>query len=155
MRSLTEKIFDHSAQIVEQKSRYRAEQAHIEKQAEEFQYLTDEMGYTLEDLLHEEFRFDYLKVLRPIRDDIAYLNGKVAELMQTDDPKRLEMLGAEVKKYLDRLSQLIPAVEALDKEAHESIIEMWEPYQQQLQGEDLTLTSYLQSMDAQRAPKRC
>ncbi|MDI3324846.1 methyl-accepting chemotaxis protein [Pontibacterium granulatum] len=150
MRSLTEKIFDHSAQIVEQKSRYRAEQAHIEKQAEEFKYLTDEMGYTLEDLLNEEFRFDYLKVLRPIRDDIAYLNGKVAELMQTDDAKRMERLNAEVEKYLGRLSQLIPEVKALDKEAHESIIEMWEPYQQQLKGEDLTLTSYLQSMEAQR-----
>lgn len=154
MRKVTAEIFKQSEKIVAQKARVRAEQAHILKQADEFKYLTGEMAYTLEDLLHEEFRFEFLKVVKPLRDDIAYLNGQVAQLLKTSEPEKVAQQEAEISKYVHRLDQAVPAVEALDSEAYESIMEIWQPYREQLTAEDLTLTSYLQSLAASRESER-
>lgn len=154
MRKVTAEIFKQSEKIVAQKARVRDEQAHILKQVDEFKYLTGEMAYTLEDLLHEEFRFEFLKVVKPLRDDIAYLNGQVAQLLKSTEPAKVARIEAEIGKYVQRLDQAVPTVQALDKEAYESIMEIWQPYREQLTAEDLTLTSYLQSLAALRESER-
>ncbi|MEH6575538.1 MAG: methyl-accepting chemotaxis protein [Amphritea sp.] len=148
MQAVTAKIFQHSESIVAEKSRYWSQQAAIKKQADQYKYLSGEIVYTLEDLLHEEFRYEFLKVVKPIRDDIAYMASKVAKLLQETEPQQALLSYADIEKYLALVDQALPNVEAVDQEAFESIVETWQPYREQLVNEGLTVHSHLQSLAA-------
>jgi methyl-accepting chemotaxis protein len=150
MESVTAQVFQLAEQIVAQKARYLSEQQHIATQAEEYKYLAEELGFTLADLLHEEFRYDFLKLVKPMQDDIAYLVGKVAALMQETDPAKMDKILADINKYVGRIDQAQARLKAFEEEAYDSVAEIWAPYKAQLSEEDLTLSSYLQAQEAQR-----
>lgn len=150
MESVTAKVFKLAAQIVREKERYLSEQQHIFKQAEEYKYLAEELGFTLADLLHEEFRYEFLKLVKPMQDDIAYLVGKVAALMQETDPAKMDKILADINKYVGRIDQAQARLKSFEEDAYDSVSEIWIPYKAQLSEEDLTLSSYLQAQEAQR-----
>ncbi|WP_286237774.1 methyl-accepting chemotaxis protein [Neptuniibacter halophilus] len=150
IRQLTDVIFALAGQIVSEKSRYLQEQAYIAEQAEEFKYLSSEIGYTLEDLLLDEYRFEFLQLARPLRDDISYLVSKVNTLLQETAPSKVSALNADVEKYLARIDAKLQQLKTLEAEAYESVIEIWQPYTAQLKGEDMTLSSHLQSLEAEQ-----
>jgi len=148
IQQVTGQIFSQSSDIVTQKSRYWSEQANIEAQAEEYKYLSSEIVYTLSDLLHEEFRYEYLKVLKPIRDDIAFLSSKITRTLDETSYEQAQTLFLDLQKTLKRIEKGIAGAKALDQEAYETILETWQPFKAQLLDEDLTLSSHLQSLQA-------
>ncbi|EAR59956.1 Methyl-accepting chemotaxis protein (contains HAMP domain) [Oceanospirillum sp. MED92] len=150
MESVTAQVFQLAEQIVAQKARYLSEQQHIATQAEEYKYLAEELGFTLADLLHEEFRYEFLKLVKPMQDDIAYLVGKVAALMQETDPAKMDKILADINIYVGRIDQAQARLKAFEEDAYDSVAEIWVPYKAQLTEEDLTLSSYLQAQEAQR-----
>ena len=150
MESVTAQVFQLAEQIVAQKARYLSEQQHIATQAEEYKYLAEELGFTLADLLHEEFRYEFLKLVKPMQDDIAYLVGKVAALMQETDPAKMDKIQADINKYVGRIDQAQTRLKAFEEDAYDSVAEIWAPYKAQLTEEDLTLSSYQQAQEAQR-----
>ncbi len=148
VQAVTSEIFHHSDTIVRERSRYWAAQQAMQQQAEAYKYLSGEIVYTLEDLLHEEFRYEFLKVVKPIRDDIAYLAPKVSTLLQDADLLQAQQRYADIEQSVTAIDQALPSVEALDQAAYAAIMEIWQPYRRQLLEEGLTLRAHLQSLVA-------
>ncbi len=144
----TENIFAKSNQIVQQKQLYWTQQQQIQEQAEEYKYLTSEIVYTLEDLLFEEFRYDYLKVLKPLRDDLSFLASKVTNLLKTTDVSKADKQYQDIQATIARIEKGVSEAKSLDEEAYESIIETWQPYKAQLLDDKLTLVSHLNGIRA-------
>lgn len=148
IQALTKTIFDLSENLIQEKDRYWLELNHISEQARDYQYLAGEIVFTLDDLLHEEYRYNYLKELKPIQDDISFLSSKVSKLMQEQDLEQARKLFANIKTILSRIDQGILAVKTLDQESYATIVETWQPYKAQLITKKLTVNSHLHALEA-------
>lgn len=150
LEQVTDEIFRTAEQMIQAQQAHRGSQAVVDAQARDFKYLTAEMGYTLEDLLYEEFRYEYLSVLKPIRDDIAFMNSGIKQLLNTTDYAQANSDAQEIARKLASIDQAITRVPSLDKEVFTTLNETWQPYKAQLVDVDLTLQQHLSSLQATR-----
>lgn len=148
IEALTQTIFDHAQAMVLERQHYDAGRLAISREAEEFAYLTDELPFTVEDLLFEEYRLNYLQLLKPIHNDMAFLINKVNALLEDYSSQDSVALMADIDKYRTRIDAKLVDLNALDEEAYESVIEIWQPYQTQLTDPTLTLMSQLKAQQA-------
>ena len=148
IKALTETIFDYAQSMILQRQVYSEAKAVIAQQAEEFSYLTDELPFTIEDLLHEEYRLNYLQLLKPIHNDMAFLINKVSAITSENDLENSLIKMTDVEKYLARIKAKLIDLKTLDIEAYESVVEIWLPYQAQLTSPELTLLSQLKAQQA-------
>jgi methyl-accepting chemotaxis protein len=139
-------MFQHAQSMINERQKFNQAKAIMAEQDEEFRYLVDELPFTVEDLLHEEYRLNYLQLLKPIHNDMAFLINKVMAVLESEQTNNELM--AEVKKYAERINTKVQELKALDAEAYESVIEIWQPFETQLFEPDLTLMSQLKAQQA-------
>ncbi len=145
---LSAEIFRLAARMVQAQVTYHKGMAIVEDQSRDFKYLTSEMGYTLEDLLFEEFRYEYLSVLKPIRDDIAFMNSGIRELLQMTDYPSAQAAAADVERKLATIDKAIAKTPELDPEVATILNETWQPYKEQLTQPELSLQQHLAALKA-------
>ena len=145
---LSAEIFRLAARMVQAQVTYHKGQEIVEAQSRDFKYLTSEMGYTLEDLLFEEFRYEYLSLLKPIRDDIAFMNTGIRELFQMTDYPSAKAAADEVARKLASIDKAIAKTPALDQEVAEILNETWQPYKDQLTKPEFSLQQHLAALKA-------
>ncbi|OOV87877.1 methyl-accepting chemotaxis protein [Oceanospirillum linum] len=145
---LSTQIFTLARQMIQAQMVYHQGQHIVADQAKDFKYLTSEMGYTLEDLLFEEFRYEYLSVLKPIRDDIAFMNTGIRQLLQTNRYDDARKAADEIQNKLVFIEKAIAKAPALDQEVADLLNESWLPYKAQLVNPQLTLQQHLASLEA-------
>jgi len=146
IKALTHTMFQHAQSMINERQRFNQAKAIMAEQEEEFRYLVDELPFTVEDLLHEEYRLNYLQLLKPIHNDMAFLINKVMAVLESEQTNNELM--AEVKKYAERINTKVQELKALDAEAYESVIEIWQPFEAQLFEPNLTLMSQLKAQQA-------
>ncbi|WP_417598882.1 methyl-accepting chemotaxis protein [Oceanospirillum sp.] len=145
---LSAQIFTLARQMIQAQMVYQQGQQIVADQAKDFKYLTSEMGYTLEDLLFEEFRYEYLSLLKPIRDDIAFMNTGIRQLLQTKRYDEARKAADEIQNKLVFIEKAIAKAPALDQEVADLLNESWLPYKAQLVDPQLTLPQHLASLEA-------
>ena len=146
IKALTHTMFQHAQSMINERQKFNQAKAIMAEQDEEFRYLVDELPFTIEDLLHEEYRLNYLQLLKPIHNDMAFLINKVMAVLESEQTNNELM--AEVKKYAERINAKVQELKALDTEAYESVIEIWQPFETQLFEPNLTLMSQLKAQQA-------
>ena len=145
---LSAEIFRLAAQMVQAQVTYHQGLERVDAQSSDFKYLSSEMGYTLEDLLFEEFRYEYLSLLKPIRDDIAFMNSGIRDLFQMTDYSSAKAAADEVARKLESIDKAIAKAPALDQEVAEILNETWQPYKAQLIKPELSLQQHLAALKA-------
>ena len=141
-------IFTLAYQIVEQKTLFARYQQHKQEQAEEFDWLYREIVYTFEDLLEDQFDYEYLKAIKPLRDLISYNNSHIDEFLQSDAPDAAGRLYQKITGSIEKADTGIEAVKRVDQEAWESINETWLPFREQLLTENKMLQAHLAGLKA-------
>lgn len=150
MSAMSDAFFTLAEQVVQQQALYRQQQDNIKQQQEEFGSARQELGYAFEDLLDDEYRFEFLQKVSPLSDASAYLISQVNTLLNTTEEAEVSRLYQEIGEYIERIDSTIPAVKSVDAEAHETLLDSWQPYRDQLMGDDLVLNAYLKSLAAQK-----
>ncbi|WP_086482100.1 methyl-accepting chemotaxis protein [Oceanospirillum sanctuarii] len=145
---LSAEIFRLAARMVQAQVTYHHGLEIVEAQSRDFKYLTSEMGYTLEDLLFEEYRYEYLSLLKPIRDDIAFMNTGVRELLQMSDYQAAQAAAVDIERKLASIDKAIAKTPALDKEVATILNETWQPYKEQLVQPELSMQQHLAALKA-------
>lgn len=148
IKALTQTIFTHAQGMINYRQDYNSALNTVNEQAEEFEYLTDELPFTIEDLLQEEYRLSHLQILKPLHNDLVFLINKVAAVLPQEQGKNSRALIADIEKYQSRIDTKLEQLQGLDTEAYESIIEIWQPYKMQLTDSNLTLMSQLKAHQA-------
>ncbi|EAQ65305.1 methyl-accepting chemotaxis protein [Marinomonas sp. MED121] len=146
IKALTHTMFQHAQSMINERQKFNQAKAIMAEQDEEFRYLVDELPFTIEDLLHEEYRLNYLQLLKPIHNDMAFLINKVMAVLESEQTNHELM--AEVKKYAERINAKVQELKVLDADAYESVIEIWQPFEAQLFEPSLTLISQLKAQQA-------
>ncbi len=145
---LSAQIFRLAAQMVQSQSTYQQGLAVVEAQRKDFKYLTSEMGYTLEDLLYEEFRYEYLSLLKPIRDDIAFMNTGIRQVLLMDNYAEAQVAAEDIQRKLASIDNAIARAPALDQEVADILNETWLPFKAQLTDPNLSLQQHLAALKA-------
>ncbi|MDX1398431.1 MAG: methyl-accepting chemotaxis protein, partial [Oceanospirillum sp.] len=145
---LSAQIFRLAAQMVQSQSTYQQGLAVVEAQRKDFKYLTSEMGYTLEDLLYEEFRYEYLSLLKPIRDDIAFMNTGIRQVLLMDNYTEAQAAAEDIQRKLASIDKAIARAPALDQEVADILNETWLPFKAQLTDPNLSLQQHLAALKA-------
>lgn len=153
IQSLTASVFQSASTLIQEKQHYWQQLNQQAGQAKAFKYLSEELVYTFEDLLDEEFRYAFLKVVRPLRDDSLFLASKVRALLQLQDADNARTALTEIEASIKALDQVVAQVAAIDREAHEAIVESWQPYRNQLLDADKTLQSHVAALAALQRSK--
>lgn len=148
IKTLTQTIFEHAQGMINHRQDYNAARNSVYEQQEEFDYLTDELPFTIEDLLQEEYRLSHLQILKPLHNDMIFLINKATALLSLKQGQDSRLFMADIEKYQSRIDTKLVQLEALDTEAYESIIEIWQPYKTQLTDSNLTLMSQLKAHQA-------
>ncbi|OUR70720.1 hypothetical protein A9Q77_07070 [Marinomonas sp. 42_23_T18] len=145
IKALTHTMFEHAQGMINHRQTYSRALNSVNEQQEEFEYLTDELPFTIEDLLHEEYRLKHLQLLKPLHNDMVFLINKVTALLSLKQGEASHLVKADIDKYQVRIETKLVQLQALDTDAFESIIEIWLPYQKQLTDANLTLMSQLKA----------
>ncbi len=153
IQSLTASVFQSASTLIQEKQHYWQQLNQQAGQAKAFKYLSEELVYTFEDLLDEEFRYAFLKVVRPLRDDSLFLASKVRALLLLQNADKARTALAEVEASIKTLDKVVTQVAAIDREAHEAIVESWQPYRSQLLDADKTLQSHVAALAALQRSK--
>jgi|GEM_PF-2492362 len=148
IKALTQTIFQHAQGMINHRQTYNRAVNSVNEQQEEFEYLTDELPFTIEDLLHEEYRLKHLQLLKPLHNDMVFLINKVTALLSLKQGEESHLVKADIDKYQDRIDTKLMQLQALDVDAFESIVEIWQPYKMQLTDSNLTLMSQLKAQIA-------
>ena len=154
IKSLTQTIFSRAEDMMTQGQKYNSAKAIIQQQAEEFSYFKGELPFTIEDLLHDEYRLNYLQLLKPIHNDMAFLSNKVDDALAIEGTNPSIELQESIVTYQSRINDKLVSLKGLDAEAYDSVMEIWLPYQAQLIEANLTLQSQFNAQQAQAQSAR-